>query len=111
MLEDMPSFMEAGFLDCTATIVQGLYAPKGTPPQVLKKRNEALKMAVKDQEFTLELQSAQQAISRMFLRHQVAALPMFERSSDRLHPFCKTSTPAVCLRSLPRWAYQSINES
>jgi tripartite-type tricarboxylate transporter receptor subunit TctC len=50
-LKDMPTFVEAGFPDFTVTIWQGLYAPKGTPPQVLKKLNEALKMAVKDQEF------------------------------------------------------------
>jgi tripartite-type tricarboxylate transporter receptor subunit TctC len=50
-LKDNPTFVEAGFKDFTVTIWQGLYAPKGTPPAVLKKLNDALKVAVKDPEF------------------------------------------------------------
>ena len=33
------------------TIWHGLYAPKGTPPAVLKQLNDALKIALKDPEF------------------------------------------------------------
>ena len=33
------------------TIWHGLYAPKGTPPAVLKTINDALKVALKDPEF------------------------------------------------------------
>ena len=33
------------------TIWHGLYAPKGTPPDVLKKLNDALKVALKDPDF------------------------------------------------------------
>ena len=50
-LKDMPTMQEAGFKDFTVTIWQGLYAPKGTPAPVLKKLNDALKVAVKDPEF------------------------------------------------------------
>ena len=51
VLKDMPTMQEAGLKDFTVTIWQGLYAPKGTPAAVLKKLNDALKVAVKDPEF------------------------------------------------------------
>ena len=51
VLKDMPTMQEAGLKDFTVTIWQGLYAPKGTPAVVLKKLNDALKVAVKDPEF------------------------------------------------------------
>ncbi len=50
-LADAPTLQEAGFKDFTVTIWQGLYAPKGTPPQVLKKLNDAVKASVRDPEF------------------------------------------------------------
>jgi tripartite-type tricarboxylate transporter receptor subunit TctC len=51
ILKDTPTMQEAGFKDFQITIWQGLYAPKGTPAPVLKKLNDALKVAVKDPEF------------------------------------------------------------
>jgi tripartite-type tricarboxylate transporter receptor subunit TctC len=51
ILKDMPTMQEAGLKDFTVTIWQGLYAPKGTPAAVLKKLNDALKVAVKDPDF------------------------------------------------------------
>ena len=51
VFKDLPSMQEAGMKDFAVTIWQGLYAPKGTPAPVLKKLNDALKLAVKDPEF------------------------------------------------------------
>ena len=51
VLKDMPTMREAGLKDFSVTIWQGLYAPKGTPAPVLKKLNDALKVAVKDPDF------------------------------------------------------------
>lgn len=51
ILKDMPTMQEAGLKDFSVTIWQGLYAPKGTPAAVLKKLNDALKVAVKDPDF------------------------------------------------------------
>lgn len=51
VLKDTPTMQEAGFKDFQITIWQGLYAPKGTPAPVLKKLNDALKVAVKDPDF------------------------------------------------------------
>jgi tripartite-type tricarboxylate transporter receptor subunit TctC len=48
---NLPTMQESGFKDFSVTIWQGLYAPKGTPAPVLKKLNDALKVAVKDPEF------------------------------------------------------------
>jgi tripartite-type tricarboxylate transporter receptor subunit TctC len=49
--KDLPTMQEAGLKDFSVTIWQGLYAPKGTPAPVLKKLNDALKVAVKDADF------------------------------------------------------------
>ena len=40
-----------GLKNFNLTIWHGLYAPKGTPPEVTKKLNDALQAALKDPEF------------------------------------------------------------
>ncbi|MCJ0764740.1 tripartite tricarboxylate transporter substrate-binding protein [Variovorax terrae] len=50
-LKDLPTLDETGVKNFQVTIWHGLYAPKGTPPEVLKKLNDALKAALKDPEF------------------------------------------------------------
>jgi tripartite-type tricarboxylate transporter receptor subunit TctC len=50
-LKDLPTLAESGVKDFNVTIWHGLYAPKGTPPEVTKKINEALKVALKDPDF------------------------------------------------------------
>jgi tripartite-type tricarboxylate transporter receptor subunit TctC len=50
-LKDLPTGQEAGLKDFQVTIWHGLYAPKGTPADVVKKLNEALRTALKDPEF------------------------------------------------------------
>ena len=51
VLKDLPTLQEAGLKDFEVTIWHGLYAPKGSPPEVLAKLNTALKAALKDPEF------------------------------------------------------------
>ena len=51
VLKDLPTLQEAGLKDFEVTIWHGLYAPKGTPADVLVKLNTALKAALKDPEF------------------------------------------------------------
>jgi tripartite-type tricarboxylate transporter receptor subunit TctC len=50
-LKDLPTLQEVGVKDFNVSIFHGLYAPKGTPPAVLKTLNDALKQALKDPEF------------------------------------------------------------
>jgi len=50
-LKDIPTLDEQGLKSFQVTIWHGLYAPKGTPPAVTKKINDALKAALKDPEF------------------------------------------------------------
>ena len=50
-LKDLPTMQEAGLKGFEVTIWHGLYAPKGTPPDILAKLNSALKAALKDPEF------------------------------------------------------------
>ncbi|WP_213958225.1 MULTISPECIES: tripartite tricarboxylate transporter substrate-binding protein [unclassified Variovorax] len=50
-LKDIPTLDESGLKGFQVTIWHGLYAPKGTPAPVLKKINDALKIALKDPEF------------------------------------------------------------
>ena len=50
-LKDLPTLQESGLKDFQVTIWHGLYAPKGTPPAITKKLNDALKVALKDPDF------------------------------------------------------------
>jgi len=50
-LKDLPTMQEAGLKGFEVTIWHGLYAPKGTPPEVLDKLNVALKTALKNPDF------------------------------------------------------------
>ena len=51
LLKDYPSLQEMGLKGFDLTVWHGLYAPKGTPPAVLKQLNDALKLALKDADF------------------------------------------------------------
>ena len=48
---DAPTVDEAGLKGFNVTIWHGLYAPKGTPADVVAKINRALKLALKDPDF------------------------------------------------------------
>ena len=50
-LKDVPTMEELGVKDFHVTIFHGLYAPKGTPAPILKKINDALRVALKDPDF------------------------------------------------------------
>jgi len=50
-LKNLPTLAESGLPGFQVTIWHGLYAPKGTPPAITKKLNDALKAALKDPEF------------------------------------------------------------
>lgn len=50
-LKDLPTLDESGLKGFNVSIFHGLYAPKGTPPAVLKKLNDALQVALKDPDF------------------------------------------------------------
>ncbi|MCW8164459.1 tripartite tricarboxylate transporter substrate binding protein BugD [Verminephrobacter aporrectodeae subsp. tuberculatae] len=50
-LKDLPTLAEAGLKNFDVSIWHALYAPKGTPADVLKKINDALKVALKDPDF------------------------------------------------------------
>ena len=50
-LKDLPTLQEMGHQGFSVSIFHGLYAPKGTPPGIVKKLNEALKVALKDPDF------------------------------------------------------------
>jgi tripartite-type tricarboxylate transporter receptor subunit TctC len=51
VLKHYPSLQEMGLKGFNLTIWHGLYAPKGTPADVLKTLNDGLKKALKDPEF------------------------------------------------------------
>ncbi|HXD43152.1 MAG TPA: tripartite tricarboxylate transporter substrate-binding protein [Ramlibacter sp.] len=50
-LKDLPTMQEAGLKGFEVTIWHGLYAPRGTPADVLQKLNNALKAALKNPDF------------------------------------------------------------
>ena len=50
-LKDLPTLNESGLKGFEVTIWHGVYAPRGTPAEVVAKLNTALKAALKDPEF------------------------------------------------------------
>ena len=50
-LKDLPTLAASGLSNFEVTVWHGLYAPKGTPADVLAKLNAALKVALKDPDF------------------------------------------------------------
>lgn len=50
-LADVPTAAEAGIKGFEVSVWHGLYAPKGTPADVTKKLNDALRTALKDEAF------------------------------------------------------------
>jgi tripartite-type tricarboxylate transporter receptor subunit TctC len=50
-LKSLPTLQDAGLKGFEVTIWHGLYAPKGTPADIQKKVNDALKVALKDADF------------------------------------------------------------
>jgi tripartite-type tricarboxylate transporter receptor subunit TctC len=56
-LKNLPTLNESGLKGFEVTIWHGLYAPKGTPADVLAKINKALKVALKDAEFNTKQQA------------------------------------------------------
>ena len=50
-LKDLPTLQDAGLKGFEVTVWQALYAPKGTPAEVVAKINAALKAALKDPDF------------------------------------------------------------
>ena len=51
VLKDVPTLAASGLKNFEVTVWHGLYAPKGTPADVLAKINGALKVALKDPDF------------------------------------------------------------
>jgi tripartite-type tricarboxylate transporter receptor subunit TctC len=51
VLKDVPTLQESGLKGFDVSIWHGIYAPKGTPADVIAKLNNALKVALKDPEF------------------------------------------------------------
>ena len=49
--KDLPTLQEVGMKGFDVSIWHGLYAPKGTPADVVQKINEAMKASLKDPEF------------------------------------------------------------
>jgi tripartite-type tricarboxylate transporter receptor subunit TctC len=56
-LKDIPTLQEDGLKGFEVTIWHGLYAPKGTPADVVAKLNTALKAALKDPDFIKKQES------------------------------------------------------
>ena len=56
-LKDLPTMNESGVKDFNVSIWHGMYAPKGTPADVVAKLNAALKTALRDPDFVKKQES------------------------------------------------------
>ncbi|MGL5817205.1 MAG: tripartite tricarboxylate transporter substrate-binding protein [Phycicoccus sp.] len=55
VLPDLPTTTEAGLADVSVSVWHGMYAPEGTPDDVVKKITDALAAALKDQKVVDEM--------------------------------------------------------
>jgi tripartite-type tricarboxylate transporter receptor subunit TctC len=78
-LKDIPTLQESGQKDFKVTIWHGVYAPKGTPADVQKKINTALKAALKDPDF-IKRQEAAAAVLITDNRMEIAGHKAFVMS-------------------------------
>jgi len=78
-LKDIPTLQESGQKDFKVTIWHGVYAPKGTPADVQKKINAALKAALKDPDF-IKRQEAAAAVLITDNRMEIAGHKAFVQS-------------------------------
>ena len=95
-LQDLPTLQELGYKNFEVTIWHGLYAPRGTPAPVLRKLNEALKLALKDPAFVQREQAlgavvvsdrrVEPAEHRRFVASELARwTPIIKESGAVLH--------------------------
>ena len=50
-MPDQPTLAESGLKDFEVVVWHGMYAPKGTPPEIIKKFGDAMRVALKDPAF------------------------------------------------------------
>jgi tripartite-type tricarboxylate transporter receptor subunit TctC len=72
VLKDLPTLQEAGLSDFEFTIWHGLYAPAGTPPDIIAKLNDALRKATSDPK-----------IQEAFAKVGTSAFPASEMTPER----------------------------
>ncbi|CAA0094124.1 Uncharacterised protein [Starkeya nomas] len=81
-LSDLPTFQEVGLPGFEVAVWHGMYAPKGTPPEVVTKLNDALKTALQDPKVIarfadlgtepVALERATPEVHKQFLQAEVA---------------------------------------
>jgi tripartite-type tricarboxylate transporter receptor subunit TctC len=76
---DIPTTAEAGFPDIEVVIWQGLWAPKGSPPEIIAKLNAAVVTALQDPEIRRKLEDLGQDIPTLE-QVQPAAFDAFQRA-------------------------------
>jgi tripartite-type tricarboxylate transporter receptor subunit TctC len=83
---DIPTTAEAGFPGIEVTIWQGLWAPKGTPAEIIAKLNGAAVAALKDPEIRRKLEDLGQDMPTLE-QMQPAAFDAFQRAEfDKWKP-------------------------
>lgn len=80
-LADLPTCNEAGLPGFEASVWHGLYAPKGTPKEILSKLNEALQVALKDDN-----------VKKRLAELGTEPVPMSDVSPEALSSHLKTET-------------------
>jgi tripartite-type tricarboxylate transporter receptor subunit TctC len=92
---DLPTTAEAGFPGIEVTIWHGLWAPKGTPPDVIGKLNAAAVAALKDPEIRRRLEDLGQDIPTPE-QMQPAAFGAFQRAEfDKWKPIIEKANVKV----------------
>jgi tripartite-type tricarboxylate transporter receptor subunit TctC len=92
---DIPTTAEAGFPGIEVTIWQGLWAPKGTPADIIAKLNAAAVAALKDPEIRRRLEDLGQDIPTP-AQMQPAAFDAYQRAEfDKWKPIIERANVKV----------------
>jgi tripartite-type tricarboxylate transporter receptor subunit TctC len=94
-LPDAPTLREVGLPDFEVVVWHGLYAPKGTPPQVTERLNAALRGALKNPELVQRLDE---------LGVKVAAQPLQTPEGLRIHLTAEIARWGALIRAAGTYA-------
>jgi tripartite-type tricarboxylate transporter receptor subunit TctC len=94
LLPDLPTLAEQGLPNVALQVWSGLYAPKGTPPDIVERVSTALQATISDPDFQSKATTSGQETAPPKLATPVGAATFLQAEINRWTPLVKAWTPA-----------------
>jgi tripartite-type tricarboxylate transporter receptor subunit TctC len=94
LLPDLPTLAEQGLPNVALQVWSGLYAPKGTPPDIVERVSTALQATISDPGFQSKATTSGQETAPPELATPVGAATFLQAEINRWTPLVKAWTPA-----------------